>query len=174
MSAAFRTALIVALLHVAIVATVGAKLLVDRAMRPRVWARTAPVDPDLPIRGRYVSLQVEVEPSGGLGAPPAGGAAAPWTGDWVPVALTVAGDRLAATPSPASRLFVRAVPRDGGRAFLLAQPLAYFIPEHAADPSRRTPGEELWVEVTVPPRGAPRPIRLGVKKNGVLTPLELQ
>jgi hypothetical protein len=41
------------------------------------------------------------------------------------------------------------------------------------DPSRREPDEELWVEVTVPARGAPRPIRLGVKKNGVVTPLEL-
>jgi len=54
----------------------------------------------------------------------------------------------------------------------LNQPIAYFIPEHAADPSRRPPGEELWVEVTIPQRGAPRPIRLGVRKDGQLTPLD--
>ena len=45
------------------------------------------------------------------------------------------------------------------------------IPEHVPDPSRRPAGEELWVEVTIPRAGAPRPIRLGVKKDRVLTPL---
>jgi hypothetical protein len=63
------------------------------------------------------------------------------------------------------------VDRAGERIVELAEPLAYFIPEHVPDPSRRPAGEELWVEVTVPRAGAPRPIRLGVKKDGVLTPL---
>ena len=54
-----------------------------------------------------------------------------------------------------------------------SEPLAYFIPEHVPDPSRRGPGEELWVEVTLPKKGPPRPILLGVKKNGVITPLAL-
>jgi hypothetical protein len=60
------------------------------------------------------------------------------------------------------------------RAVRLSPALAFFIPEHVADPSRRPAGEELWVEVTVPRRGSPRPIRLGVKKDGVLTPLALR
>jgi hypothetical protein len=55
----------------------------------------------------------------------------------------------------------------------LQEPVAYFIPEHVPDPSRRAAGEELWVEVTVPKKGPPRPIRLGVKKAGTLTPLDL-
>jgi hypothetical protein len=53
----------------------------------------------------------------------------------------------------------------------LQEPLAYFIPEDVEDPSRR---RSLWVEVTVPPKGAPRPIQLGMKKDGVVTPLELR
>ncbi len=53
------------------------------------------------------------------------------------------------------------------------EPLAYFIPEHVPDPSIRQKGEELWVEVTLPAKGPPRPIRLGVKKSGVITPLAL-
>jgi hypothetical protein len=61
---------------------------------------------------------------------------------------------------------------DGRPVARLQQPLAYFIPEHVPDPSRRADGEELWVEVTVPARGAPRPIRLGVKKDGQLMPLQ--
>ena len=36
----------------------------DRATRPRVWVETAPYDPDLPIRGRYVSLQIVVDAPG--------------------------------------------------------------------------------------------------------------
>jgi uncharacterized membrane-anchored protein len=165
-SPALRKGLIVAMLHVAIVSALGAKLLVDRATRPRVWVRTGPVDPDLPIRGRYVSLQIEVEPRANLGG------LSPGTLN--PVALRVDESRLVAEPSRDSRLFARAVPRNGGTSLVLIEPLAYFIPEHVADPSRRRPGEELWVEVTVPASGAPRPIRLGVRKDGVLTPLELK
>ena len=56
---------------------------------------------------------------------------------------------------------------------ILQEPLAYFIPEHVADPSRLAANEELWVEVTLPKKGPLRPIRLGVKRGGVLTPLQL-
>jgi hypothetical protein len=40
------------------------------------------------------------------------------------------------------------------------EPVAFFLPEHAADPSRLSPGKELWVEVSVPRKGPPRPIQL--------------
>jgi hypothetical protein len=165
MTRGMRRGLIVAALHVAMVASLGGKLLVDRARYPRAWARTGPIDPDLPIRGRYVRLQVEVEPARRFEAPPAA---------WAQVGLWVEGDRLVAYPSTGSRLSVREATRGGDRVLVLTQPLAYFIPEHVPDPSRRPAGEELWVEVTVPPRGAPRPIRLGVMKGGVLTPLEVR
>src|SRR5262249_56665093 len=54
--------LIIAAVQVGLVASLGAKLLYDRATRPRLWTRAAPYDPNLPIRGRYVSLQLVVEP----------------------------------------------------------------------------------------------------------------
>jgi hypothetical protein len=56
-----RRGIVLALVHVAIVASLGAKLLYDRATLPRVWARAVPVDPSLPIRGRYVRLSVQIE-----------------------------------------------------------------------------------------------------------------
>ncbi len=56
-----RNGLILAALHLALVGSLGVKLLADRATCPRVWVRTAPVDPNLPIRGRYVRLGLEVE-----------------------------------------------------------------------------------------------------------------
>jgi hypothetical protein len=66
------------------------------------------------------------------------------------------------------------VNRWGDRPGSIAEPVAFFISERVSDPSRRPRGEELWVEVSVPRHGVPRPIRLAVKKDGVLTPLELR
>ena len=167
MSRPLRNGLIVAALHVAIVATLGVKLIADRMTRPRVWTRVAPVDPDLPIRGRYVRLQLEVQPADGL--------TIDRESSYVPVELAARNDTLAAIPTDDSTgLFVSSVARQGRQLVILMQPVAYFIPEHVRDPSGRQPGEELWVEVTVPKRGAPRPIRLGVKKDGTLTPLDLK
>ena len=52
--------ILIALLHVGLAASLGGKLLYDRASQPRGWAQAAPYDPSLPIRGRYVSLQLAV------------------------------------------------------------------------------------------------------------------
>lgn len=159
-----RKGLIVAVLQVAIVAGIGAKLLIDRATYPRVWVRTAPYDPDLPIRGRYVRLRLEAVPGRGFDAP--------LTYDR-PVTLSARDGRLVATPADSGANLARISSRDDERIALLAIPVAFFIPEHIADPSVRKPGEELWVEVTVPRQGPPRPIRLGVRRNGVITPLDI-
>jgi hypothetical protein len=162
---ALNKGLVVAAIQVALVASVGAKLLVDRNTRPRIWVRTAPIDPNLPIRGRYVRLRIEATPSSDLMFP---------NQYMVRTLLSVKDGRLVASPDPAdsSSVYVQPVTRAGGEpVVILAEPVAYFIPEHAVDPSRGSAGEELWTEVTIPRAGAPRPIRLGVKKDGVLTPL---
>ena len=49
--------------------------------------------------------------------------------------------------------------------------LPFYIPEHAADPTREP---ELFVEVTVPPSGPPRAIRLGTRRGGQYVPLDLR
>ena len=108
--------------HIALLLGLVVQYQWDRARLPRAWFRAVPYDPNLPIRGRYVSLRLLELPKN----------------------------------------------NDVGR------PVAFFIPEHVPDPSQRTTGEELWVEVTLPPEGPPRPIRLGVKKNGVLQALDLR
>jgi hypothetical protein len=166
MNARVRKGLAVAALHVAIVASVGGKLLIDRETRPRAWARTAPVDPSRPIRGRYVRLRVEAVPSHGLVLPAPPGSTT--------IAVAEEGGQLVALRSTSSNaLHAHVIERDGQRVLVIDQPVAYFIPENIADPSIRRAGEELWVEVTLPRGGPPRPIRLGVRKAGVLTPLEL-
>ena len=154
---------VIAALHVAIVCALGAKLLVDRTVRPRVWVEVAPFDPDLPIRGRYVSLQVKAI---ARDFPGSGG-----RGEWNHALLSVENDQLVATRSnPVSGEAVRIENLGENPTVVLTTPIAYFIPEHVADPSS-TPG--LMAEVTVPSKGPPRPIRLGVKNGDRITPLDL-
>jgi hypothetical protein len=167
--------LVLAAVQVGLVASLGAKLLYDRATRPRVWTLAAPYDPNLPIRGRYVSLQLVVEPRGLREAKPGSVSQPPQS-----INLRVENDRLVAEatgPQPdyaASALHLRFIQRRGEKLAVLVEPVAFFITEHIPDPSRRTQGEELWVEVTIPKTGPPRPIRLGVKKgDGPIVPLEL-
>jgi uncharacterized membrane-anchored protein len=156
MSRTIYKGFVVAALHVAIVASLGAKLMIDRATYPRVWARVAPVDPNAPIRGRYVRLRLEATAAEGFAWQDA---AQPPTR----VELFVQDGRLRARPAAGrDGLFAFVVSRDGERIVALTTPLAYFIPEHADDPSVHARREGLWAEVTLPRRGMPRPIRLGV------------
>ncbi|HUR94349.1 MAG TPA: hypothetical protein VMY76_07185 [Gemmatimonadales bacterium] len=162
-----RTGLLLAAIHVAMVGSLGLKLLADRTRLPRAWTRTAPYDPSTPLRGRYVSLSLEVPLTGA----PLDTAAYAESG----VRLradngSLVGELDAAVSTPRVRMReIGGVPTPQ-----LAEPVAFFIPEHVPDPSRRAAGEELWAEVTIPRSGPPRPIRLGVKKGGKLLPLELR
>jgi hypothetical protein len=142
-----------------LVGTVAGTLLADRAVCPRVWARIDARDPETPLRGRYVGLNVVVQPAAGTDT----------AGD---VRLAVEDDTLVAHPAPPGQGLRLQTGRRG--SVVLAEPLAYFIPEHVRDPSMRDPGEELWAEVTVPRHGPPRPLRLGVRARGTLTPLDLE
>ncbi len=167
--------LVIAAVQVTLVASLGGKLLYDRATRPRVWALAAPYDPNDPIRGRYVRLQVVVEPRGIKETKPGSPLAAKT------VVLRVEDGRLVAEGIAQERgysssdLHVQVIPQRGENFAVLDKPVAFFIPEHIPDPSRRAEGEELWVEVTVPQKGPPRPIRLGVKKaDGPIVPLEIR
>lgn len=150
--------------QVLLLAGVGGKFLIDRAHYPHVWIATVPFDPNLPIRGRYLqmSAMVQVDPA------PTGIAAS--AGERV--RLTVRDDQLVAVPDENGHHWIHRATIRGSPCWVLIEPLAFFISEHAVDPSRRPNGEELWVEATIPPNGAPRPTRLGTKLNGNIVPLE--
>jgi len=153
---AFTKGLILCGVQTLMVVSVGGKMLLDRATLPKLWVRVAPYDPNLPLRGRYVSLTLNAEPRGFS-------------------AGTVYGQAMYSIED--GKLVARPAPGEGQGAVIVngavQARLAYFIPEHVTDPSIRPADEELWAEVTVPRRGPPRPIQLGVKKNGILTPLKL-
>ena len=159
--------LVLAAVHAALVGSLGLKLLADRASLPRGWVRSQPFDPSTPFRGRYVRLGLVIplsNPDTTRGPYADAG-----------VRLELQGDRVVGSIDDSvvsPRVQLR---QDQGRwSARLAQPVAYFIPEHVPDPSVRPGGEELWVEVTMPKKGPPRPIRLGVMKDGRLTPLEIR
>jgi hypothetical protein len=126
-----KTSIAVLVIQLAIVSSVAGKYLYERWTCPRVWVRAGAYDPEMVMRGRYLSLSLH--PNGCVAAKGIS------CDDW----------RLNAT-------------------------VDFYISEHAADPSRTRPGQELWIEVTVPPSGPPRPIQLALKENGTWTPLAFQ
>ena len=181
-----RTLRAVALLAVqaVLVLSIAGKYLYERKVCPRVWVRSAQYDPNLALRGRYLSLQLMVDACG------------------LPrdEAHHVAAYQVKSPPDPGHWVWgVRAVAQGGKLVAVLAgyderpeltdevtlwgnglcdratlgKTVDYFIPDTAKTPFPLKPGEELWVEVTVPPMGPPRPIQLALAKDGAFMPLDL-
>jgi len=145
----------------------------DRQISPRAWVPTKPVDPNLPIRGRYITLNMLV--------PLRSNSLKTSDGDLLntrqKVHLVVVDDRLIAHIDDQAKynLIDGSIRRNGDD--LVVNPdhqLAFFIPPDVQDPSVQPDGRTLWVEVTVPRVGAPRPIQLGLEANGLIQPLRLR
>jgi hypothetical protein len=189
-----KTSIALLVIQLALVSSIAAKYLYQRSTCPRAWTRAASYDPELPMRGRYLSLHLTVDgcqstlPSAFHAIFPrnADGTTRP-TGYIVkaefPVSfrakLKVEKNKLLAIRIPEADLTskgenVVAMPGSSCDALRVEEPVDFYIAEHAADPSRLKPGQELWMEVTVPPKGPPRPIQLALKDNGDWKPLAFQ
>jgi hypothetical protein len=178
-------AIVLLAVQAALVLSIAGKYLYERKVCPRVWVRAAQYDPNLPMRGRYLALQLAVDAcalprdnahhtAGYIMSNPPDLGFWRWTvrpvvqnGKLVPV-LASATDRPELTDEVT--IWGR---RPCDRA-ILAKNVEYFIADTAKSPFPLKPGEELWVEVTVPPMGPPRPIQLALAKNGAFTPLDLR
>jgi hypothetical protein len=156
----FYRGIAVAAIQCLLVLSLAGKYVLDRDRLPKVWARALPVSPTPPKQGHYVHVNVELDVPAGTKS------------GWLSATLSVRQGRLFAEPVPFES-GLQIAPLSDNR-WGTVEPIEFFVPGRSADPTRRPPGEELWVEATVPPRGEPRIIRLAVKKNGVLTPLELR
>jgi hypothetical protein len=181
-------------IQLAIVSTIAAKYLYQRWSCPKVWVRAAAYDPELVMRGRYLSLQLVVDgcqstlPSAKFAFVPRYSDGAPMSRHFsihapqsvsFPARLKVENGKLLAIRIEAeakrpSDLQVEAQPGVSCDDMRLAGPVDFYIAEHAADPTRLKPAQELWIEVTVPPKGPPRPIQLALKDNGAWKPLAFQ
>jgi hypothetical protein len=157
---ALQRGLLVAVIQVALMAAVAVKLAYDRATLPRAWIESAGVDPDLPIRGRYVALGLLFPPapeSAGLRGEDGHAFGRVEVRDGRAVAV-IAADGTSARPGRELHFIER---RSGDDLrWMLAEPVAFFLPEDAPDPTLGVRPGDLWVEATMPPRSAPRPIRL--------------
>jgi hypothetical protein len=163
-----------------LVLSIAAKYVYERKVCPRVWVRTAQFDPDLPFRGRYLALRLAVDACGlphdeaaSLARP---GLSAIYKNEWrwtvKPEAregkliAVLAGD----DDRPESTQLLTQM---GERCDLatLIEWADYFIGDRAKSPFPLKSNEELWVEVTVPPSGPPRPIQLAISGDGGFKPL---
>jgi hypothetical protein len=163
-----RKGIAVAVIHVLLVCSLGAKLLIDRKVYPRVWVKTAAYDPELLVRGRYSSLSLEL-PTKGDFKPTAQdlkelaeyGQNVGVQHIWRQAKLVVENGKLYAVPAGENEHGTRTPIQvtDTSRV-LWPEPVNYYISEHAEDPSRQPAGTSLWAEVTVPKKGPPRPIQL--------------
>lgn len=151
-----KRGLLLGVAQIVLVLTIVSKYSWELAYYPRVWAAVVPVDPDLPLRGRYLSLRIMVSPTGN-----------DQQRGFVRCRLTVENGRLVAHPD----LHGTAMVSYFHDHWVLDKPLAFFIPEHTPDPTRDLRDRQLFALVTVPPEAAPRPIQLAVARNGRLIPL---
>ncbi len=177
-----------------LVSSIAAKYLYQRWTCPRVWTRGVAYDPELVMRGRYLTLQLTIDgcqstlptarhaefPRDYNGAAVAGRFMLRGEAEVVfPAELKVINNRLAAVyvrdgekgQAGQAVLGLRGSPCDQMR---LAAPVDFYISEHAQSPLPLAGGAELWMEVTVPPKGPPRPIQLALKQDGAWRPLDFQ
>ena len=188
------TSIVLLLIQLLLVSSIAAKYLYQRRNCPRVWTQAAAYDPEMPMRGRYLSLRLTVNGCQST-LPSALHAIFPRNidGTTKPTGFTVKSDypvqfsaklkvennKLLAIRIPEADLTSRgeevtALPDSSCDAMRLSQPVDFYIAEHAADPTRLKPGQELWIEVTVPPQGLPRPLQLALKQEGAWKPLAFQ
>jgi len=184
----------VLVIQLVLVSSVAAKYLYQRWTCPRVWTRTAAFDPELLMRGRYLSLQLMVD---GCRSTLPSAKQARFARDFngvpqgftysidernfaeFPAVVTASNGKLVAVQAPESldrRSTQRVLAQSGVSCdeMRLVAPVNFYIAEHAKSPVPLTAGAELWIEVTVPPKGPPRPIQLALKQHGVWEPLALQ
>lgn len=162
--------LILAGAQLVLVASLAGKYAIDRARLPRVWVQTVAYDPSLPIRGRYVRVRLRLAAEDVYGSPEN------FRGEMHDVTLNVREGRLVANPAnhPTGLHVSPWSINRGEKVTVLMEPVAFYLPEHAVDPSLHSAEQELWVEVTVPKKGPPRPIQLATKRGDTFAPLDIR
>ena len=181
-------ALVLLGIQLALVLSIAGKYLYERKTRPRIWVRTAPYDPGTPLRGRYLALQPVVDAC----ALPrdeghferydlAPGSSHPGAWRWDVTFVAEDGHltpRFQPGRLPEGTSTIRLASNAPCERARVNEPLLYFIPDSLPDhaPTLFPPpaGHELWVEVTVPAAGPPRPIQLALSGSDGFKPLELR
>ena len=168
-----------------LVLSIAGKYLYERKTCPRVWVRAAQYDPNMPLRGRYLALQLKVDACAlphdqGHHSDSIVGSSPPDAGFWRwHVRTVVEGGNLVPKLAGYDERpeLIEELTQWGNTPCdkaALSDSVEYFIADPAKSPFPAKPGQELWVEATVPPLGPPRPIQLALAKDGSFTPLNLK
>jgi len=180
------------LIQLALVCSVGAKYLYQRWTCPRVWTRAAAYGSEYAMEGRYLVVQLTVDgcqstlPSARQAEFPRDVNGAAVRGDyWVRAGgeidfraeLRVVNNKLTAIhyrdgEKSQYGQWVRAGPASLCDQMRLAFPTRFYM--GGRSPLPLAAGSELWMEVTVPPNGPPRPVQLALKRDGAWHPLAFQ
>jgi hypothetical protein len=173
-------------IQLVLVLSVAGKYWWERMNCPRVWVKAAQYDPNMPLRGRYLELQLAVNACSlprdkarfDQGYQDATGRQTPGYWTWNVVLAAEDGQLM---PRVADR---QQVEKDGGSVMHrenqpcesapLSSETNFFIPDTAKRPFPLAKGQVLWVEVTVPPSGPPRPIQLAVSSAAGWQPLKFE
>jgi hypothetical protein len=161
---------VLGVVHAAIVLSLGIQAAIGRERLPRAWAQAAAAAPSSRVHGRYLTLNLVPLADAGL-APRVDIIDKRTIVRPTPIALEARNGRLLAHRAVASRVdLVRADASEDAGA-MIAERVDCFLPPNAADPMPLLRAGELWVEVSVPRQGPPRPLRLGAMRNGRIEPL---
>ena len=181
-----RAAATLLIIQLLLVLSIAGKYLYERKTRPRIWVLSSQYDPNMPLRGRYLALQLRVD-SCNLPHDQAhftkgykdlhGVVQNPGYWTW-PVSLTTQNGHLVPkledhsnSPRDVQELTQRT--NQPCNQIPLPSEVEYFIPDTAKTPFPLKPGQQLWVEVTMPPTGPPRPIQLAISSQAGFQPLHL-
>jgi len=176
--------LLVLALQLALVLSIAAKYAWERHTCPRVWTRTVQFDPNQPIRGRYLALTLRAEacslpptaPTRTFSNTPHGwGPVSAETWNVLPVAKNGKLSTVLADPNdPAAASTLTLLAGQPCELATLSGFTEFFTAEHARTPFPLASGDELWAEVTVPPAGPPRPLRLAISDGKQFRVLNLR
>jgi len=176
---ASRKGIILAVVQLAIVASLAAKYAIDsRAVSARLGTDSSLRSRTCRFADAYLSVRLRVDADRVFGAfGTAERNQGNFWGDTRDIYLHAGNGHLVANPAsrPTGLSVTRWKTRTGEVAAVLSEPVAYFIPEHAIDPSRRLAGEELWVEVTGSGEGSARGADpAGSETRDTFTPLDIK
>jgi len=178
------------IIQLLIVSSIAAKYCYQRWRCPRVWTRAAVINSEWFTRGRYFSLVLAVDgcqstlPSAKFATFPRDVNGAIKPGPYVlrpqPVYfranLKVESNQLVALRVEGQEdsnigQEISVAPGAPCSQMQLSDPVSFYIADTAQSPLPLQPNQELWIEVTVPPTGPPRPLALALKDNGGWKPL---
>jgi hypothetical protein len=184
-----RSSIILLIVQLVIVSSIAAKYLYQRNTCPRVWTTVVTYDPEMIMRGRYLSMQLHVDACN-VKLPPISSFQNEYeirenfdqhgiaSGE-LDAQIGVRQGKLTVLSLDESRTarnsqLIQLRKKEGCDRAILSTGTEFYLSEHAHSPFPLQKGQEMWVEVTVPPLGPPRPIQLALKQGTTWQPLAFQ